>query len=89
MRIITFTTDMMESHMYLAEEGGYVLVIDPADSDMMTDAILSGSFAPDKIILTHEHCDHVYGADAIRRRFGCKIYASEACSRNLMNPRNN
>ena len=89
MRVITFTTNMIESHMYLAEEDGHVLIIDPADSGMMIDAVTSGGFAPDKIILTHEHCDHSYGADAVRRRFDCRIYASEPCGRNLMDPRNN
>ncbi len=89
MQVITFTTDMMESHMYLAEEGGHVLVIDPADGDMMIEAIESKNFTPDRILLTHEHCDHSCGADAVRHQFGCKIYASETCSRNLMDPRNN
>ena len=89
MRVITFTTDMMESHMYLSEEDGHALVIDPADSDMMAAAIESDGFTPDRILLTHEHCDHTCGADTVRRRFGCGIYASEACSRNLMDPRNN
>ncbi len=89
MRVIAFTTDMMESHMYLVEEGGHVLLIDPADNDVMAEAIDTEEFVPDRIILTHEHCDHVYGADAIRCQFDCKIYVSEACSRNLMDPRNN
>lgn len=89
MRVITFTTDMMESHMYLSEEDGHVLVIDPADSVMMAGAIESEGFVPDRIILTHEHCDHVYGADAIRSRFGCKIYASRKCSENLLDTQKN
>ncbi len=48
MRVITFTTDMMESHMYLAEEDGHVLLVDPADYDVMIEAIVSVRFAANK-----------------------------------------
>lgn len=89
MHISSFTTNILESHMYLVEENGHALVIDPSDSGMIAEAILSRDLIPDRILLTHEHCDHSYGADAVREQFNCEILASQVCSKNLLSSARN
>ena len=61
MRIRTLTTGFYESHCYLIIEGNHAFLIDPGDPDLVRNAVLEDDLTLDFGILTHEHCDHVYG----------------------------
>lgn len=89
MNIIVLTTSYMESHCYLLAEHGRAVVIDPGDFDLVAEAVRKENLTLDVAIVTHEHCDHVYGCTGVREEFHCKILASRLCSLNMQNPRKN
>ena len=89
MNIIVLTTSYMESHCCLLAEHGRAVVIDPGDFDLVAEAVCKENLTLDMAIVTHEHCDHVYGCTGVREEFHCKILASRLCSLNMQNPRKN
>ena len=65
-------------------EGGYAdegqvkdaVIVDPAaDATRIEDMILHYRLRPVAVLLTHGHFDHMLAADAIRKRYGIKVYA--------------
>lgn len=65
------------------------LAIDPYDYEK----IVAWQFEHDKrcayILLTHEHYDHIGAVESLRRKSGCQVIASEACSTGAGDPRHN
>ena len=50
---------------------GECLVIDPGfDAEVLIDFLQRQSLKPQKILLTHGHCDHIAGVGLIREKFG-------------------
>lgn len=41
------------------------------------------------LILTHEHADHCYGVDALKKQYDFTLYCSEKCEINMRNPKQN
>lgn len=41
------------------------------------------------LLLTHEHADHCYGVDALKRKMDFTLYCSEKCEINMRNPKQN
>lgn len=65
--------------------GGYVddgqlkeaVIIDPAADAARIEAMIARyNIKPVAVLLTHGHFDHLLAADAVRRRYGIKVYAS-------------
>ena len=79
----------MDSHEYFLIEHQKMIVIDPADAMSVDEMISAKDLSLSLIILTHEHCDHNYECDMIRKKYHCKVYASEKCSSNLKDNRKN
>lgn len=64
--------------------GGYVddgqvkpaVIIDPAADAARIEAMISRyNLRPEAVLLTHGHFDHILAADAVRKRYGIKVYA--------------
>ncbi len=64
--------------------GGYVddgqlkeaVIIDPAADAARIEAMIARyNIKPVAVLLTHGHFDHLLAADAVRRRYGIKVYA--------------
>lgn len=64
--------------------GGYVddgqvkpaVIIDPAADTARIEAMISRyNLRPEAVLLTHGHFDHMLAADAVRKRYGIKVYA--------------
>ncbi len=89
MRVVTLTTQYMESHSYLLTEEDHAVIIDPGDAGLLAACILQDKLVVDYGILTHEHCDHTAGCTDIQKEFNCKIIASRLCNENLNDPRKN
>ena len=73
--------------------GGYVddgqlkeaVIIDPAADAACIEAMLARyKLRPVAVLLTHGHFDHLSAADAVRRRYGIKVYAGNE-ERSVMN----
>ncbi|MCU6762355.1 hydroxyacylglutathione hydrolase [uncultured Roseburia sp.] len=87
--IITVSSETMGSNSYLIEKNKKVLIIDPNEPDKIKGLISECGWQPEKILLTHEHFDHIKGLEEIREYFQIPAAASEACSLGIQNVRSN
>lgn len=76
MEIRAYTSPYLASNMYVVREGdGCAFAVDP----FWTEDAFRGVTQLDFIVLTHEHCDHITGAEVLRKRYGCKVICSAGC----------
>lgn len=87
MNILRFETPLLSSNMYLLTEDNHGLIIDPYDG--FHEEISAACNKIDHILLTHEHYDHISGANALRERCGCRIICSETCGQRIQNSTHN
>lgn len=84
MKIETYSYDLIDSKMYLLLEGNEAIVIDPFETGQILEDF------PDiriqKVLLTHEHYDHISGVNWVKKMYGSEVICSEACARNLTSP---
>lgn len=59
---------LTESNCYLLQEGTECIVIDPNRTEVVQQVEQMG-VQPRYILLTHEHCDHMAGLEAMRERW--------------------
>ena len=84
--IISYQSDIIDSMSYLICIDDIRIVIDPhEDNDLLLDL---GETLSLKVILTHEHFDHISGVNWLKSRFNTTVYASELCGNKLMSKRN-
>ena len=80
----------MDSSCYLLGEEDRAVVIDPNDPAGPLGALEERGWTPELILLTHEHCDHMAGLEALRERYPqARAIASAACSEGIQNTRLN
>lgn len=89
MDIICLTTGYMESNCYLVVEQGHAVIIDPGEAEIVLSALEEGHLQADFGIITHEHCDHIFGCAEIRKKIAIPFYASSICDLNMRNDRMN
>lgn len=89
MEILTLTSGYMESHCYLMVAEGHTVIIDPGDAEDVLLALDERQLQADFGILTHEHCDHIFGCGALREKLGIPFYASKVCDQNMRDTRKN
>lgn len=72
------------------EGGSEAIVVDPADQgEMICEKLKANGFEVKGILLTHAHFDHIWGAEALRKASGAKIYAAEDERKLCESPRAN
>lgn len=85
-----WTDPLSGSNCYLVGERGGCLVVDPNDPRGPLSLLEERGWTPELILLTHEHCDHMAGLEAVRARWPqAETAATAACSANLKNTRLN
>ena len=62
---------------------GAVAIVDPGEAAPAIAAIEASGGRLDAIWLTHHHGDHVAGTDAVRARFGAKVFGAAADAHRL------
>lgn len=73
-----------ESNCYILGCGSGAVVIDPNQADAPIAQLEAHGWTAELILLTHEHCDHMAGLDALRQRYPQAVtVTSEACSAGL------
>lgn len=78
---------LMKSNCYIVVDwtSRICVIIDPASekSEREIEYIEANDLQLDYILLTHEHSDHTWGANALKESFPCaKIVCSELCEKN-------
>lgn len=78
------------SNCYILGCQGGAAVIDPNRPDTPTACLEARGWAAELILLTHEHCDHTAGLDALRDRWPrAKAVAAVPCSAGLQDEARN
>jgi glyoxylase-like metal-dependent hydrolase (beta-lactamase superfamily II) len=84
MIITPYPSDLLASNMYVIKEGGHAVVIDP-----------SRDFGPacgltiDKILITHEHYDHISGVNTWKEVSHAPLLCSARCAEQIKDPKRN
>lgn len=81
---------LTESNCYILAEEKKCVVIDPGESECLFRTLEERGWEPELILLTHEHCDHMAGLDALRLRYPhARFAATEVCNAGIQNTRLN
>ena len=84
MRIRKVDSGLLHSCMYVVEENGHALIVDPC-----TDTGAAGGLTVDCLLVTHEHYDHISGVNAWKERCGAPLLCSRVCAERIRDPRKN
>lgn len=84
MEIRRYESDLLLSNMFIVIEGGHAVVIDP-----FRDTTPGDRLKIDKIILTHEHYDHISGVNTWREKNRAPVLCSKACAESIQDCRMN
>lgn len=91
-RIKSLTLGLVQTNCYMVyhEETKRAAIIDPGDcADEIIAYCENLELKPEAILLTHGHFDHMMAAEAVKEKFGLKIYACEKEMEVLSDPRKN
>jgi hydroxyacylglutathione hydrolase len=91
-RVVRIKASYRETNSYLVEIGkGEFICVDLGDIDFnLIDEFLDkeqGQLIG--VVLTHEHADHCVGVNSFYRQNPFTLYCSEACEKNMRNPKRN
>lgn len=74
MKIRTFTLGPLGTNGFLAAHGGRAVFVDPGgDPAPVLAALKAGGLTLEAVLVTHLHCDHVYGCAALARATGAPV----------------
>ena len=89
-QIIVSVDPLTESNCYIVPEGNRCVVIDPGESEGLFRILEKNRLEPELILLTHEHCDHMAGLEALRQKYPQARFAATAlCDAGIRNTRLN
>ena len=81
MHIKKTDSGLLHSCMYIVEENGHALVIDPCKKTDIAEGL-----KVDYLMITHEHYDHISGVNEWKEKTGAPLLCSKACAQNICNP---
>lgn len=84
MEIRKYESGLLSSNMYVIVEENHAIVIDPFEDTEPAKGLIV-----DRIILTHEHYDHISGVNIWKEATGAPVLCSEICAMNIQNPKKN
>ncbi len=85
--VFMLTLGALGANCFLLASGGKALIIDPGDeADVVAAACDEIAAAPQAILVTHGHFDHIGGVDALAKRFVVPVYVGEADAGLLRRP---
>ena len=89
LEIYTYAETLINSNMYVLFSGDSGLIIDPIANEQVLDMLHNHKAQRLKILLTHEHYDHISGVNYFKEQFSCEVICSLLCAKALLNPREN
>ncbi|WP_428560813.1 MAG: MBL fold metallo-hydrolase [Solidesulfovibrio sp. DCME] len=79
MDIKTFPLGPLETNCYLATAGGLAIAVDVGgDPAAVAAFVTENKLSLEAVLLTHLHCDHLYGVGELARAFGATVFAGAA-----------
>ena len=69
-------------------ENNHGIIIDPCEHELLEKTLKRGIIL-DKIILTHEHADHIYGVNWIKSKYSVSVECSKKCAINIEDDKKN
>ena len=87
--VVRVVSGFLDTNTYLLEEGGHLLIIDPADHAAMLEKCRNAATVT--VLLTHEHFDHIIGLNRIRDCCvsSCVVIAGKTCSERIQDTKVN
>lgn len=90
MEILRWTDPLAEGNCYVCAEGDRAVVIDPCHPEGPASLLEERGLVPEWILLTHEHCDHMLGLEALRAKYPeAVVLCSADCDAGIQNRRLN
>ncbi len=87
--IYQFSYGREKADSYLIIRSGRAVLVDAASPEL-AERIRASGLALDLILLTHEHCDHLWGLNAVRAAFpAARTICARACSEAMGDPARN
>lgn len=67
------------------------IIVDPGTEDCseLIKFINRKNLIPGYLILTHEHFDHIWGVNKLKKLYECKVICSKSCSEKIINRKKN
>lgn len=81
--LFVFPFDPIDSRMYVLIGRQGALVIDPCISDAALALLKRNRISEVKILLTHEHYDHISGVNWLRENVHAEVICSATCGKNI------
>lgn len=78
LHILQYVSDLIASNTWVIEEDGFSLVVDPA-----RDLTPGVGIKVEKILLTHEHYDHISGVNEWKNSTGASVLCTAACAEGI------
>ena len=92
MKIAKLTVGVLGTNCYVAvsDRTGGCFIVDPGDdAPRIIEKIEEFHAAPEAVLLTHGHFDHILAAEALKKRYGIPVLAGKAEEALLSDPRAN
>jgi glyoxylase-like metal-dependent hydrolase (beta-lactamase superfamily II) len=86
---ICLTDPLTNSNCYILYDNTAALIIDPNNDSLIRSYMEQHHLHPETVLLTHEHCDHIAGLNALRSRYAPTVIASRECSNGIQNTTRN
>lgn len=80
LEIYTYTETQINSNMYVVFAGKNAIIIDPLANDEVLDMMSEREITAVKILLTHEHYDHISGVNYYKEQIKSVVVCSQACA---------
>jgi hydroxyacylglutathione hydrolase len=88
-KISAYSYPPVDGRMYVLLTDMACIVVDPADDADAVAMLKRQGIEELKIILTHEHCDHMTGVAMLRDNFNCELICTKESADAISDPRKN
>lgn len=87
MHIQTLSLGPLGTNCYIITKGKACLIVDPGGNpDVIENYVTKHELAPQAILLTHAHFDHIGAVDALRKKYALDVYLHDQEKEWLKNP---
>lgn len=84
MTVHRVVSDLLLSNMYIVEEDGWAIIVDPCQNNHT-----AVKWTPEWLFLTHEHYDHISGVNQWKMYCGAPVLCSMRCGERIQNTKEN